>query len=272
MAELNREQHELLAGAFSNDALFGGFISGMGGVYVPTKAEQVNGAHYNSVVNMLDSISLLLANVFRGCLYKDSADANNRFSMRPFSIPHRGMVCTYAGGTALGPLATGVNYIWADLTAAPVVTIGVGAALPATVHQPLGTIDMPASGHWLPANRTSLANRHLLSDVGLSKSIKRVLTFNDGGSGTLATVPAGTLIFWPRFIVTTTFDGTTPTLKIGDGVDDDRLMQVGDSNLAAAGHDYADRAGYYAAQTDVTYTLSTGGSTQGQIVVVLPQY
>lgn len=61
----------------------------------------------------------------------------------------------------------------------------------------------------------------------------------------------------------TTFDGTTPTLSIGDSGDADRIAQTTDIDLTVAGLDAGDCWVEYPSGAQVTGTLTLSGATQG---------
>ena len=70
--------------------------------------------------------------------------------------------------------------------------------------------------------------------------------------------------------VTQAFDGTNPQLKIGDAVDDDRLMTANENNLKVVNLYFTENYYYYGASTQVVANLTIGGTpTQGQCDVYI---
>lgn len=272
MSELTRQQHELLSGAWNDQVFYVGFSELLGRVYLPGVGDQGAGDHATQFANMIDSIYRLLGGVLRGHVYKDSADTEAQFSVRRFMLRHRGLICTYAGETALGPLAVGTQNVWAELDAAPTITIDFGAAWPTTPHIMLGVIDMPASGHWLPDDLTHAIGWQAASAGGGLMPIKRRFSYQSGASASVATVPAGATIGRTGVLVVAPFNGTTPTIKIGDATVDNRLLMTTDVDLTVAGLTMADRGYDYAAQTEIVATLALGGSTAGEALVLMEQW
>lgn len=262
MSELTYSEHIDLEGTFDDSLYFGGYISELLARYNPAKDAGQNNAHFKEFINFYESLLRLSSSIFRGYVYKDSADAALQFSVRPFTLIHRGLVCTYAGGTALGPVTAGATrYIYADLSAAPTVTIAVAAALPATPHAALASIAAPASGNWLPQHLSRISDRHAARTWGGAKHmVKKAFTYQTSSPISVGYVPAGSTIVRAVVRVETTFNGTTPQVKLGDAGDDDRLMVVGDSNLGAVNKYIVQPYVDYAAQTELIATLSIGGS------------
>lgn len=272
MPEQTREQHQLLSGTALNPSdYFSGFIALLDNLYMPTKAEQVNGNHYMSLVNLFDSLMRRVSNTFRGYIYKNSTDASNQFSVRPFYVTHRGLDYSHAGSFAKGPLATGANNIWAVLSnTTGTITIDFGTAWPNTPHLRLGFIDMPASGHWLPDDLLPTADRHI-TPSGTTKFYKKLL-HTDTGVVDIGRMPANAIVAQAKVFVKTAFDGTSPTLKIGDAVDDDRLGETGDFTLGTPGLYTASRPYLFTALTTLRSTLSIGGSPSAGELYILMEY
>ncbi len=272
MAELNRSQHEDLGGSWSTDPFFGGFTALLNNLFMPTKAEQVDGAHYPSMINLLDGNARQLSCVLGVYVYKDSADAAAEFSVRAAVVHVRGHWCTYAGETALGSLSTGDNHIWLDISSAPTITAAFGASWPTAPHIRLATIAMPASGPWLPQHITYLTGAQAIAPLGVHAFTTRSdITYSDDGTIDLATVPANAVVGNCRVLVTEAFDGTAPTLKIGDSGDDDRLAATTEIDLKTVDTYIIPRLYKYAAQTDVQAILDIDGSTTGAAVILLEQ-
>lgn len=273
MAEMTRVDQESQGSGFSSEVYYGGEIAQLEKLYMPSKREQISGVHYNSEINRMAAIAQRIAATCSLRVYRDSDDADDEFSVAAGSIDlPGGMRCTYAGETALGTLATGVNYIWAVI--GPTITIGFGAALPDLGSGPpiivLADLTQPADGPWKP--------QHLVHRVGVQavtppRSAVRVIRLNftddDDGAIALESVPAGALILRATVVVRSAFDGTAPTLDIGDAGDPDRLVSPADVDLKTAGV-YELSPGYeYSALTALTAALDIDGSTTGAGAIVI---
>ena len=69
--------------------------------------------------------------------------------------------------------------------------------------------------------------------------------------------------------VDTIFDGTTPTLSIGDAGDTDRIATTAEIDLETAGLYTDDKWVEYASSTQLTGTLTVSGATAGAASVVI---
>jgi len=78
-----------------------------------------------------------------------------------------------------------------------------------------------------------------------------------------AVVPLGAKILRVRVDVTQAFDGTTPTVKVGDGVDDDRLMTDAENDLEAVELFTTEGQYAYGSSTQLVATVATSGASQG---------
>lgn len=273
MAELTREQHEQLAGSWSNDPFFGSFNPLLDGLFLPSKgATEPGNVHYSQMVNLLDGIGRRLSGTSAIYVYKDSTDEALEFSVRGGEVDLGGVIRTYAGAVNLGPLtAEQSNCIWLDLSAPEVVSVGVGSEWPATPHLPLAVIDAPAEGHWLP--------QHIVRLVGVAAAVPRgrrvhcievPFAFESSSPISLGFVPAGSRVIGRRVIVEETFDGTTPTVEVGDGDTADLLMASGDSDLESVG-DYEVREPTVAfeEETELFADLTLDSATQGEGVILV---
>lgn len=272
MGELNRVQHEELAGSFSTEPFFGGFIEPLGRLYIPTKAEQVAGNHYPSVVNLADGLARRFGSAFAGAVYKDSADDDLEYSVRPFRIDVCGVVITYDGQTARGPLTAGVaNYVYAAINGAGVISIGNNTVgWPVGPHQKLAVITPPASGPWLPQHLvrydTATAVRPSNSSV---YSVEATFAYNTASPLSIVRVPLGARIKAVTILIETPFNGTNPVLTVGDSVDDDRLMAAADNNPKVADIYRAEPEYKYSSDAAVTLTIAPDGSSAGAGVVIV---
>ena len=269
MAELTLSEQSVLNGSqWVPDVYTGGRIAALLNMVVATKNTQgSDGYCVTSWLDLLDSIAKLLANIPVVRVYKDSTDDEDEFSVAAATLPYGGLVLAYAGETNLGPMTAGAdNHIWLDLSGATVAA-GFGATWPLVQHIRLATIAMPATGHWEPDDITRLPIVQLAITNANGLDLKKVLAFGTSSPIAIATAPADTLIGKRYVVVTTAFNGTAPTLKVGDAGDDDRLMAIADLNLAVPGLYIVSDAVQYAATTPLLATLTAGGSTAGEAVV-----
>ena len=270
MAELTREQHDTLGGSFSTEPFYGGFISLLHNIYMPGKSAQVAGSHYQAWINMVDSLARQLSCASTIYVYKDSADGNAEFSVRLGIVPCRNLLCEYAGETGLGDLSTGENKVWLDLSSAPTVTADYGADWPTGLHIPLAIIDMPATGAWLSQHITRMTGSHALHAAGDGvHPVVKSLGYDSTSPLTIGTVAAGARIVRVHLKIEIPFNGTAPTLEIGDTGVADRLMAAGDNDPKTADTYITYPLHEYSAQTDVTLTITPDGSTAGAGLVFL---
>ncbi len=275
MAELTLQQHmQLNGGLWSYNEYFDGFKPTLGGIYVPgASAESEPATHFSALVNQLESFTRRFGSASGMYVHKSDSDDDAEFSVKADVFYYRDILCTYAGETGLGPLSVGAsNKIWADLSAAPTVTIAWGANYPSTPHRALGTIAQPASGPWMPSNLTRDLIRHAAPPFRSHRpSIKKRLTFANAGTHLFYTLPADSWWLNIYIKVKTVFNGSSPTLKIGDAGDDDRLLQTGDHSLTATNTAWAfiDTRSYeYAAQTDINFVIGGSGATTGEVLIM----
>ncbi len=271
MSKLTREEIEELGGtSFTNDGYFGGFIAALNGLYVPGKSVSENGAHFNAMVNLLAEIGDRLTAVMPAFVYKDSGDTDAQFSVSAGTIIVRGKEVTFAGATAQGALTTGTNYIWLNVSTAASATVGFGTSWPATEHIRLATIVKPGSGSWKSANITRLVGAQAFMPVrGVPYTIRRDFVFDTSASIDFGAVPAGAIVIPKLVSVTTAFDGSAPTIKVGDNGNDDRLIITGDADLTSTGITAIDRPHHYTSETVITGTYAADSSAAGAASVVL---
>lgn len=274
MSRLTRQEHEQLdGGSFAPLSLFGGFQAALNGVFIPTYGAQTEDGHPNEMINMMASIGDRLVNTIAPVIYKDGDDDDDEFRVSIFTIQHRGHVCTLASTGPTGPLVTGVNYVWADLTAAPTVTIAFGAAWPTTAHLKIGSIDMPATGPWRPSDLASAVGWQAAQPLGAALYPLRIdFDFSSGASVSAGTVPAGAIVVPEMVIVHTAFDGAAPAVKVGDAVDDDSLIEEADVDLTTIGRYLIDRPVRFAAQTALTAAITQDSSAAGAATILMRQY
>jgi hypothetical protein len=73
-------------------------------------------------------------------------------------------------------------------------------------------------------------------------------------------LPANARVRSVKLNVTQLFDGTTPVVKVGDSVDDDRHMTEAENNLAVVGVYQTEVAHTYGSSTQVNATVTIGGT------------
>lgn len=97
------------------------------------------------------------------------------------------------------------------------------------------------------------------------------LAYTDTGDNNIAAaVPDGAICAVVLVQVTTTFDGTTPVLKVGDSGDDDRFMLTTDSDLGTAGLYQKATIYTFSGATQLVANLTIGGSpSQGACDIVV---
>lgn len=274
MARLNIQQHsELDSGSFSPLNFFGGFQSLLGGTFIPVFGSQSEDGHAAEMINLLASIGDRLASTPEFIIYKDGADTDAQFRVTAGTTYFRGHACTPASTGPYGALVTGVNYVWADLSAAPTVTIAFGSAWPTTPHLRIGSIDMPASGPWRPDDVVNAIGWQAAQALGSTLHPIRIeFDFASGASVSASTVPAGALVVPRSVIVHTAFDGASPAVKVGDAGDDDSLIEEADVDLTTIGKYDIDRAKLFSAETALTAAITQGASAAGAATILMEQW
>jgi len=118
------------------------------------------------------------------------------------------------------------------------------------------------------ADITTAVAAALLSNVEV-RTVQ--LAYTDTGDNNIAAaVPDGAICAVVLVQVTTTFDGTTPVLKVGDSGDDDRFMLTTDSDLGTAGLYQKATIYTFSGATQLVANLTIGGSpSQGACDIVV---
>ena len=267
MAELKLSEHDVLNGAaFAPANYLGGNIAALECRYLPSRSAQINGTHEVAWLDMFDSLMRRSRNAAAVYVFKDSADTALQFSVKAFSVWLGGVLCTYAGGNAIAGLSAGsTRYIWADLSNAPTVTIGVGAAWPTTVpHLRIAAIAAPASGHWLPANLSYyVADQTTRPVSGLILPVIVPFVYNTASPVALMTVPNGCTVKEAAVIIDTIYNGSGYSLSIGDAGNTARLLATAAVNAGAAGAYRANPFYKYTAQTTINLYNTTGTASAG---------
>lgn len=273
MSELRISEQEVLSGgSFAPQDHMGGFIEELDRLWVPGYAEQTNGSHEAQLVDMLEGFARRFRNVFAARVYKDSTDDALEFSVTAFTVEYAGMQCSYAGEVNLGPLSAGATrYIWADLSAAPAVTIGVGSAWPAVAHIKLVAIAAPASGHWKLQHVTDYCrSQAVTASSGAPQPLTLDFDYTDtGGQIMIGNMPAGAwaaeILFKPRVA----FNGASPVASVGDAGDHERLMAETEIDLSQVVVFQTNPMHKYASETPLYLYFDWGGSTAGEGTVIV---
>lgn len=273
MAELTLSQHRSLGGAHVPTDFMGDHIAALDGIYVPGLDANENGSCEKVTVDHIGSLARRTRNAFRGYVYKDSADTDLQFSVKPFDIWLGSILASYAGGVAIAGLSAGnTRYIWADLANAPAVTIGVGAAWPTTVPcLRIAAIAAPASGPWLPENLTSHVAPQVVRTSGMREATYTLdFAYNSGATVPLVTLPVGSRVVECKLQIDTLFNGTSPTINIGDSGSNSRFMASATAVPGSTGvKTNRDLAYKYASQTTVNVYIGGTGASTGAATVLL---
>lgn len=94
--------------------------------------------------------------------------------------------------------------------------------------------------------------------------------YGDASPSRLFTLPAGKTVFTVIVVIQQRFNGTGATLKVGDAVDDDRLMATNQNDPTVIA-EYETNPGYtYSTPTDLLLTINPGsGATNGSGYVLI---
>ena len=178
-------------------------------------------------------------------------------------------VCTTSGGAYVaGLLYRGESGAWvaifADLASIPtnlviVVAVVLTGGTVSFAADTLYTFDGDAQTWELVGTSQTL--------TGVNKSLRADLAHNSAASVTLGNMPANGGAFRVVVNVTQAFNGTAPSLQIGDGVSAARLMSSAEVNLKAVGTYVADCYYRYASATDILAAYSADTSTAGAATV-----
>ncbi len=167
-------------------------------------------------------------------------------------------------------LRSQANHIWLDASAAPTVTLAFGSAWPTVQHIRIATIAMPASGPWREQDVTRLVGAQTIQTLGGSRWDKKRLTITSGSDAemTLTTLPADAIAGNCVVIVAIAFDGTAPTLTIGDDTVNDRLLEATDVNLKTTGTYAVPELYKFPTQRELKAFFNADGSTTGEAVIL----
>jgi len=265
MAEYRLSQQEALTRDWVTGNFLGGSIADLLGRYFPALDAQTDGSHDSQFLDMIDSQFRLLRSSFNGYAYLDSTDDTLEFSVKAFTVMYRGMACAYPGEVNLGPMSAGqTNYIWADFSAAPQISIGVGLQWPGVPHLKLDTFAAPASGQWLEEHRTPWARTQSIQPTTQAPpAIKTAITYADSSPVTLGIGMTGAWAARVYYKPTTAFNGTAPVVTLGDDDDNARYGTIPTGVLQSTSL-YVNTPLYQFYQpTTIKAYITPDGATQG---------
>jgi hypothetical protein len=108
---------------------------------------------------------------------------------------------------------------------------------------------------------------------GSISAVSGTVLFSDVGTKAIGVaLPAGATVTRVEVNVTMLFDGTTPTLTVGDAAQHDRLMLAGENDLGQVALNIADVVYKYAAATQINAYLTIGGVPSQGSALIIVQY
>lgn len=276
MAELTWQEQEVRAsGVAVDETLFDGFKDELGGLYVAPKSAESEGAHYKQLIDEFESMNRRLGNAPQMHVYLDEDDEDDECSVSAETFEVGGTLVAYAGENAIALTAGATNYVYLDLSdlASPAAAVST-SGWPSTLHRKLATIAQPASGCWSRIQHlVNFGNAQAVAISGgaADGNLIAALNYNTSSPLALGTCPAGRYIVRYTVKVVTPFNGTAPTLILGDGGSTNRLAALGDIDLKTAGI-YTGYVMYqYAAATALIGTYVADSSSAGQAIILLEQ-
>lgn len=180
------------------------------------------------------------------------------------------IVTTAGGSFALKELYRWDGSAWVQLTVFEGMRISVTDALS-------GGTDEYLADHlylWDEDDSTwvDIGPNSALSNVLRKRSVTVDFNDSDGAINIGAVVPVGAIVTRVKANVTQVFNGTTPTLKVGDAGDDDRLMTDQQVCIDVVGLYVTENLHTYGSATQLIATLAKGSSTQGQVDVCVEYF
>jgi len=182
--------------------------------------------------------------------------------------PGRIFLCTTAGGSyTLNYLYRDDGASWNEIVPVEGMTIGVTDALSG------GTVEFQADHVYIwdldatqwddvgPGSSGTVAQKVEERAVQVEYTDT---TINIGG-----TVPANATVLRARVSVSQAFDGVTPTIIIGDAVDDDRIMKATENDPETTGLYVVDAHYKYGGSTQLVAEVTTSGASQGIATVIV---
>jgi hypothetical protein len=280
MSELTHGEEYVLNGdSYDVDELFGDWVKTAGSeLFLPRASRQVQGECREGWMDILEAVARGLSCASGIYVYRDSTDDEDEFSVKAGPVAHQGRWMDYAGEVNLGPLSRGaVNYVWLDVSgAAPSAEFGAAWPDPSPNVIRLATIAMPASGYWrgvIGGDLARLSGGQGLSPMLASPGVLKATIVHDSpGTVVIGRVAAGCAIGCRRATVPEDFNGSSPTVTVGDVEDTERLLNVGDTLLAVGIGDaffVTDKCTRYEVETEIIATYVADGSTEGEVVFYL---
>ena len=158
------------------------------------------------------------------------------------------------------------NLYYYDGSTWTAITPFAGMRIAVTINLTRGTITYGADYIYL-WDATAAAWTQIGPINNVTKVVKTVrypMVYNSGSSFNIGSaVPVGAMALRAIVSVTTPFNGTTPTLTLGDTGVANSIMTVGEVNLAAAGIYVADCYNSYPSGIQLTGAYAAGSSTAG---------
>lgn len=120
---------------------------------------------------------------------------------------------------------------------------------------------------------TSISTHNLNSEAHPSLSSGKIrvnFAFGDASPKTIVSLPANTTVVTTQIIITETFNGVTPSLRLGDSTLSSRFFDIPSAGLTGLYELESNITHSYTATTDVLLTIDPGigGSTGKGIVIV----
>lgn len=111
----------------------------------------------------------------------------------------------------------------------------------------------------------------LLSNIGTANTgiIKTPFSFADSSPMNIVNVSANSIIAEVSIVITTPFNGTTPTLSVGDGSDANRLLATTDCLANEVGTFTVAPAYKYVSPTQLILTINSGSSSSGEGLLII---
>jgi len=178
-------------------------------------------------------------------------------------------LCTTAGGAyTLKYLYRDTGSTWEEIVPVEGMVIGITDAL-------TGGTDVYSADHayiWDADNTEWDDLGPSVAGTDTKKIEQRTVTvaYTDTGANNVgAVVPAGAKVLEARVNVTQAFDGTTPTLTVGDAVDPDRLLTALENGLTEVVLFTAPVEYTYGSETQITATIAVSGASTGQCLITV---
>jgi hypothetical protein len=152
---------------------------------------------------------------------------------------------------------------------------GVQTPLKTVRLQPGDNLHYMGDGHWEVQDEEGSIKTGVVGPAGpagdpTDNTFQLSFSYGDATPEFIGTAPAGKLIETVRIYITQAFNGTSPSLTIGDAGDTDRLMAAVQNNPAAIGMYESFPIHSYGGATAVNlYIVPGAGATTGAGLVVI---